>query len=692
MVLHPLSLFVTHDGRSSRQSITCKYKCGDACAHPVPNTSEGQYFGDLARASLSRRGVLRGGALTVLAVGGVGALAACSDDASAGSGGQITDPLAADPAMPGTNFEPVAPNTDDAVTVPTGYEQQVVIRWGEPIVAGAAAFDAGNQSAAAQEQQFGYNCDFAGFVPVEGTAQRQLMIVNHEYTTEPLMFAGYDAANPTEEQVRIAWAAHGLSVVEVEGRSEDGRLDPVIGRYNRRITATTPMAFTGPAAGSALLHTTADPAGTTVAGTLNNCAGCITPWGTVLSGEENFHQYFGHADRVTDPAATAHLERYGFADGESERKWERFDARFDLGREPNEANRFGYMVEIDPFDPTSVPVKHTALGRFKHEAANIYVTDDGTVVAYSGDDERFEYIYKFVSSKTIQPGAGQGATRENMTIMAEGTLYVAQITGNSPAEQIDGSGAVPEDGRFDGTGRWIPLLRTLPGGRGESLVEGMSAEEVAVFTREAADRAGATKMDRPEDSRPNPTTGKIYIALTNNTRRGTDGNPAADEANPRNENKNGQVIEITDDHTGTEFTWELLLVCGDPQAADSYFGGFDKSAVSPISCPDNVAFDDHGNLWISTDGNALGSNDGLFSVVLDGERRGETKQFLTVPIGAETCGPNIGETRVVVCVQHPGESDDATLDNPLSHWPDGAGTVARPSVISVWRDGGRIGI
>jgi secreted PhoX family phosphatase len=199
-------------------------------------------------------------------------------------------------------------------------------------------------------------------------------------------------------------------------------------------------------------------------------------------------------------------------------------------------------------------------------------------------------------------------------------------------------------------------------------------------------------MDRPEDFEANPRTGKVYVALTNNDKRGTDGKPPVDAANPRAENKNGQVLEITDDHTGTDFTWDLLLVCGDPNAADTYYGGFDKTAVSPISCPDNLAFDSHGNLWISTDGNALDANDGLFAVALDGPNRGETKQFLSVPLGAETCGPVVTDDVVTVCVQHPGESDDHSLDNPLSHWPGGGSTPARPAVVAVWKPQSQIGL
>ena len=677
-----LPIFATHDGSSARSNLTCKYKCGDACFHEVPNTSKGQYFGDIVKTAMTRRGILRGGALAVVAVGAGGVLAACSTDepASGGSAGGSTTT----PPVDGVDFTAVEPNTEDAVVVPEGYEQAVIIRWGDPVLEGAPAFDFDNQTAAAQAQQFGFNNDFAGLLPIEGSDNSYLLVVNHEYTTEPFLFKGYDEENPTREQFDIALAAHGLSVLRVDGESGSGKLTPAFSEYNRRITGTTKFVITGPAAGSDLLKTSVDPTGTTAFGTFNNCSGGLTPWGTVLSGEENINQYFGNAESVTEPVQAARLARYGIEGAASDRKWERFDKRFDIAQEPNEVNRFGYVVEVDPWDPNSTPIKHTALGRFKHEAATIYVTDDGTVVAYSGDDERFDYMYKFVSSRKVMSGNGQAAMRHNTTILDAGTLYVAVLTGDAP-DSIDGSGTLPASGKFAGKGEWIPLLRTGEDGRGESLVDGMSAEEVAVFTRQAGDKVGATKMDRPEDFEPNPVTGKVYVALTNNSNRGTEGKAAADEANPRNKNKNGQVLEIEDEHAGTTFVWNLLIVAGDPNEADTYFGGFDKSQVSPISCPDNLAFDSKGNLWISTDGNALESNDGLFAVVLDGERRGETRQFLTVPAGGETCGPIIQDERVVVAVQHPGEFDEASADNPMSHWPDGGDSQPRPSMVAVWK-------
>jgi secreted PhoX family phosphatase len=615
--------------------------------------------------------------------------AALASPAAAASG-SAAGPGGVRPAG-GLRFDTVAPNKADAVVTPAGYRQDVLISWGDPILRGAPAFEPNHQSAARQAAQFGYNNDYLALVDLPHESCRKVLVANHEYTDEILMFAGYDAANPTREQVEIAWAAHGLSVVVLDEDRRTAKLSVATGhRLNRRITATTPIDVSGPAAGSALLKTTADPTGRRVLGTLNNCGGGVTPWGTVLTGEENFNQYFGNADLVTDPATKTRLTRYGLRGLASERKWERFDPRFDVAKDPNEVNRFGWVVEIDPFDPQATPRKRTALGRFKHEAAEPRLTTDGRVALYMGDDERFDYFYKYVSTNRVKHGDSRAARRHNATLLDEGTLYVARFTGDSPAAEIDGTGKLPADGEFDGTGEWIPLASGT-----KSFVPGMTAEEVYVYTRLAADKAGATKMDRPEDVEPHPQTGTVYIALTNNSDRGAAGKAGPDEANPRTGNKHGQIMEVTEDHRDAgagRFRWRLFLVCGDPADPSTYFGGFPKDQVSPISCPDNVTFDAYGNLWIATDGNALKSNDGLFGVPVDGPNRGQVKQFLTVPIGAETCGPIVEERRVLVAVQHPGEVDGATVTNPTSTWPQGAGHLARPSVVTVRKsDGGRIG-
>ncbi|MFJ1965517.1 PhoX family protein [Streptomyces massasporeus] len=681
----------SHPG--GRSAMTCRFRCGDACFHEVPNTSSNEYVGDVIAGAIGRRSMMRAAAVVTVAAAGAGAAGVVQAPRAAAAPATAAPSAAAaseaarrkTKGARGLRFAPVAPNTADAVTVPDGYGQNVVIRWGEPILRGAPAFDPEKQTAKAQAAQFGYNCDFLALLPLPGERGRQLLVANHEYTDEILMFRGYDAADPTREQVEVAWAAHGLSAVVVEEDRRSGRLTAVTRhQLNRRVTATTAFRLSGPVAGSELVKTSADPTGTKVLGTLNNCSGGVTPWGTTLHGEENFNQYFANSGRATD-------KRYGIGTGASERKWERFDKRFDVTREPNEVHRFGYVVEFDPYDPESTPRKHTALGRFKHEAATVRLTHDGRPVVYSGDDERFDYFYKFVGSKRMKRGSSRSVREHNLSLLDEGTLYVAKLTGDSPALEIDGTGKLPEDGEFDGSGEWIPLATATAEGA-VSHVDGMSAEEVFVFTRLAGDKVGATKMDRPEDIEPNPVTGKVYVALTNNTNRGVGSNAKADEANPRNANKHGHVLELTERWNrpeSTRFAWSLFLVAGDPDDPATYFAGFPKDAVSQISCPDNVAFDPHGNLWISTDGAQLGSHDGLFGVATRGERRGELKQFLTVPKGAETCGPIIQDRRVLVSVQHPGEIDGASVEKPASAWPDGPGTYVRPAVVAVWRADGR---
>jgi secreted PhoX family phosphatase len=449
---------------------------------------------------------------------------------------------------------------------------------------------------------------------------------------------------------------------------------------NRRITASTPFLVDGPAAGDPRLRTSSDPDGRTVLGTLNNCAGGMTPWGTVLSGEENVHNYFD-ASGALDPRYAESYDRYGIPSS-NPRGWSEVDPRFDLTTEPHEPFRFGWIVELDPRDPRSVPRKHTMLGRFKHEGANIVVGGWGRVAAYMGDDERGEYIYKFVSRGWLRKGSDAAARRANRGLLERGTLYVARFADEDPG-----------DPDYDGVGRWIPLTSDE-----ESFVPGMSVADVLIDTRLAADAVGATAMDRPEDIEPHPFNGRVYCALTNNSLRGADF--AVDEANPlassmvrpqlgaplepASGNRNGYVLELAE-HDGLpaaeRFRWRLFLVCGDPQAPETYFAGYPKDRVSPISCPDNVAFDREGNLWLATDGNALGSNDGLFRVPVRGPRRGQVRQFLTVPIGAECCGPLVSaDARSVwTAVQHPGETDGSVFEDPSSTWPH-THAFPRPSV------------
>lgn len=648
--------------RGSRSPVTCHLRCGDACAKPAPNHTDNPYFGDVVEAVLSRRAVLGGGAGAVgLLFAGQG-LAAAAPAGHPGAGRPLRGT-----GLPFTPIEPV-PATVDALTVPDGYTYNVIIRWGDPVLRGAPPFRPGVPDPEAQAKQFGYNNDYLDILVSRG-GTRALLVCNHEYTNEEIMFP--PDADP-EAVIRTAWAAHGMSVVELRrrGRSRAWHADPG-GRRNRRITLDTPFRFDGPAAGSTHLRTEEDPTGTTVRGTLNNCSGGTTPWGTVLSGEENFNQYFV-------AGGTAREKRYGLGPDEGERNWQSVEPRWDATTPAyaNEPNRFGWIVEIDPEDPSSTPRKHTAMGRFKHEGANVIVNDDGHVVAYMGDDERFDYVYRFVSAGTYDARPGQRARRHNLGLLSEGDLSVGRFTG-------DGL----DDGVSDGSGEWIPLTRG-----GASMVPGFTLEEVLVFTRLAADTVQPTKMDRPEDVQPNLANGRIYVALTNNSQRGTAGRAGVDEANPRPENRWGQVMEISPrggDHTDPRFAWNLLLICGDPDDPSTYYGGY-TGPVSPISCPDNVAFDSEGTLWISTDGqpSSLMLDDGLHKVPLEGPERGHVQQFLAVPAGAETCGPVIHdrEGSVFVCVQHPGE--EGTWDAPQSRFPDygkGGFDGPRPSVVQVLR-------
>lgn len=694
---HPLPML--GQSRGKRSPVTCHLKCADACTEPVPNTSNNEYFRDIAATALSRRTMLRGAGVGALAlvVGGqlLGAPDAAAQTPGAAEGSAVSNGRA------GLEFSAIAavPFEVDEFTVPAGFDWKPIIRWGDPLFDATDIFDVGNQSAARQERQFGYNNDYTDVIEIAGTRGREaLLVCNHEYTNDAIMFPPTTDPARIAEQRRISQAAHGMAVVHLHRARRGDPWEYTVGsRYNRRITANTPFTVAGPLAGSAELRTPAgDPTGRTILGTFGNCSGGTTPWGTVLSGEENFNGYF----RTAAPsAAFPQLGRYGLADRPSTYGWENIDPRFDArnaGYE-NEPNRFGWIVEIDPFEPDQAPVKHTALGRFKHEGANIAVGRSGHVAAYMGDDERFDYLYKFVSKNKMRKGTRKSDRAHNKTLLTKGSLYVARFTGNSPAAEIDGTGRLPADGAFDGTGQWLPIVID-----GVSQVQGFSTEQALVYCRLAADQLGATKMDRCEDVEPSPLTGRVYVACTNNTDRGVPGKKeGATEPNPRNVNRDGHIVEITEDKNdvrSTTFRWSLLLVCGDPATnAAAYFAGFPPTQVSPISCPDNVAFDSRGNLWISTDGapSTIRKNDGLFKVPLTGRERGHVQQFLSVPRDAETCGPVIHDKDglVFVAVQHPGE--EGTFDAPNSLFPDyvgdgvtpapGSWRGPRPAVVQVWR-------
>ena len=637
-------------------------------AEPILSTrGKGEIFADLMERRLSRRGLLKAGAASavgalVLTVPGVGTFEAEAVHEPDSPHGTI-------------KFKPIVPQPVDSqqIVVAEGHSWAPLLKWGDPIRHDAPAFDAENQSVEAQEQQIGYNCDYIGFhgLPWDGrSSMRGVLWVNHEYTNEELMFANYEFGNPTLEQVDIGLAAHGGTIVELVRDANGVMFVDLASERNRRITGTTPMRFSGPATDHEWLTTSADPYAQAVLGTLNNCAGGITPWGTVLTCEENFHQYFGNLLGLDseDPRAAVH-ERYGLPEEASDRTWERYHARFDIAAEPNEPFRFGWVVEIDPYNPEQTPIKRTAMGRFRHEGATFGHSPSGRVAFYSGDDQVFEYVYKYVSDNTWDPtirGMSQG-------LLDEGVLYVAKFND-------------------DGSGEWMPLIY------GEGPLTGengfTSQGDVLIKTRLAGDALGATKMDRPEDIQQNPVNKKVYIALTNNSSRGVEDNPGTDEANPRAENVFGHIIELTEadaDAVSTTFNWDIFILCGRPEDPSTYFAGFPKENVSPIAAPDNVNFDIEGNLWISTDGQPRPINlaDALHVVPTSGPQRGNLQQFLAVVAGAECASFDFthDNRNLFVSVQHPGEG--GTVEEPVTLWPhDGAGRP-RPSVIQVWADDGR---
>lgn len=565
------------------------------------------------------------------------------------------------------SFAKIAPTDPiyDDVKVADGYFARTLIRWGEPVSNNAPDFNVWEQSPAAQANQFGYNCDFVGFFSLPNTSNasnRGLLAVNHEYTNEELMFPNYNPKTPSAHQVNIAIQAHGMSVVEI-ARGKDGWSYVRSSPYNRRITGDTPMMVSGPAAGHEWMKTSQDPQGNSIRGTLNNCAGGKTPWGTVVTAEENFHQYFAHLKYLdpNDPRTAIH-KRYGLPNEASERGWELYHSRFDVSREPNEPFRFGWCVEVDPYEPQSQPVKRTALGRFRHEAATFVVAPSGQVVAYSGDDAQFEYVYKFVTKGTYN----KSNRMANMGLLDQGILYVAKFND-------------------DGSGEWLPLVF----GQGPLTAEkGFSSQaDVLLKTRLAADALGATKMDRPEDIETNPVNNKVYIVLTNNTRRGINNDPGTDAANPRVNNASGHIIELTEDknnHAATRFTWGIFLLAGRADDPSTYFAGYDKSQVSSIGAPDNIAFDREGTMWVATDGapRAVKINDGLYAVPVEGGQRGKLQMFFSSVVGSEVCGPEFtpDNRTLFLAIQHPGEG--GTFEKPISSWPDRQG-LPRPSVITI---------
>ena len=560
-------------------------------------------------------------------------------------------------------FKPVAANTLDTITVPEGYSWHIVAKWGDPLWSDAPDFDAATTgTGASQERQFGDNNDGMALFVHGG---RTVLAVNNEYTNRSILYHARETKLPENpDDVRKGKAAHGISIVEIaqtEGRWGIVKDSP----FNRRITADTPMRITGPAAGHDWLKTAADPSGTVSLGTWNNCGNGRTPWGTYLACEENFNGYFSSSDPDYKPSDA--LSRYGVGLKDWGYAWATADERFDISKHPNESNRCGYIVEINPLDPTSKPKKRTALGRFKHENAEVVIANNGKVVVYMGDDERGEFLYKFVSKNTYSVGG------DNADLLEDGALYVAKFAD-------------------DMRGEWVELTPTSTGMKSDA--------EIRIHARLAASAVGATTMDRPEWVAANPNKIEAYCCLTNNKHRGKKPNRGGDATpvggpNPRAANNYGQIVRWAPDngdHTATGFAWDLFVTAGNPNVhADAYAGSKNVTAENSFNSPDGLAFDSTGMLWIQTDGNYSNKGDfagqGNNQMLVGDPESGEIHRFMVGPNECEITGITWSPDRktVFIGIQHPGERGN-------SHFPGGGGSLPRSVVVAVQRDdGGLVG-
>ncbi len=617
---------------------------------------------------VSRRGFL---------LGSTAGLAAIASEGFVGS--LFTGEALAQDVASSLGFTELKRVYDDKHRVAEGYRADVVVAWGDAMKAGQAPLDTATLDAAGQAERFGYNCDFVAFMPLpkgSDASDHGLLCVNNEYVSPNVMFAGMtedDAGKTmTKEQVMLSNMAIGHSIVEI--KRSDGAWGVVTDSpMNRRITLESEFAISGPLAGHELMKTSYDPTGTKARGTNYNCGGGTTPWGTVLSCEEGASDTFG-GDVAKSPYA-ADLERYGY-DGSDYYGRARFDDRFNVEKEPNEPHRFDWVIEIDPYDAASTPVKRTALGRMAHEAATVIMNKDGRAVVYMGDDDYFEYIYRFVSSSAFDPAKSEAAKN----ILDDGVLSVAKFNA-------------------DGSMNWLPLIQ----GQGPLTADkGFATQaDVLLKTRQAADALGATPMDRPEDMEPNPVTGRIYAVMTKNKKMTAD---KLNAVNTRPENLYGHIVEMIPpggagkdaDHAADTFAWDLFVLCGNPKEAAH--GAKFHPATSQDGWfvnPDNITFDAKGRMFVATDGaNDFDIPDGIYGVDTEGPARGLPKLLFTCPHGAEATGPCFTPdgTTLFVSVQHPAE-DAETLDKVETRWPDFKETnLPRPAVVAIQRvDGKEVG-
>ena len=676
---------------------------------PQQDYSGNRHFASVLEARLARRTLLKStagaAALGFMSLGLAGCLSSDNDDdddraPGAGDGGE---------AGPLLGFTAVPTSESDDIVVPEGYSFQVILPWGTPILGSMPPFAIDN-TGEEQAMQMGSHHDGMHFFPIEGeepfegSSEEGLLVMNHEYVEPRFMHADHigvalgsgaivmrDDGTRDRDQALKEINAHGVSVVHVQKRS-DNRWEHVQSDYNRRITGLTPMELHGPVRGSDLVKTKYSPDGTATRGTLNNCAMGVTPWNTYMAAEENWAGYFGNRDETLP----REHQRYGIRASDSRYRWAlangggeeftRFDATSTGASATedyrNEPNCFGWMVEIDPFDPQSTPKKRTSLGRFGHEGVVFAPAVDGQpVVCYSGDDSTNEFIYKFVSEQPFQKGVTDGS------ILDTGTLYV---------------------GRFndDGTGDWLPLVH---GQNGLTAPDFVDQADVLVNTRLAAGIVGGTPMDRPEWGAVDPNNGDVYFTLTNNS-----GRSEANGANPRTQNRHGHIIrwaEAGGEHASTTFEWDIFLFGGDAgQSGQGNLAGAgpDGAALTAdnlLSSPDGLWIDKDSRVWIQTDIGEGSQNSGVFEVfgnnamLCADPHTGELRRFLTGPIGQEITGviTTPDQKTMFINVQHPGATTSAEewaagQRYVRSTWPDRnpVRVPPRSATVVIWKDDGGV--
>ncbi|MEM7523113.1 MAG: PhoX family phosphatase [Pseudomonadota bacterium] len=619
----------------------------DEALSPKPETCD---FDRVVESAISRRGMLSG----VLAFGGVAMI-----------GGALA-PKAQAAAHAGPSrfaFDAIPTSTADAITVPSGYNVDIIVRWGDPITPDGPEFDhATLGTGASQAVTFGDNIDGMELFQVGDST---IIVVNNEYTNRSVLWSNRPDGKPaSDDDILKGKMAHGLTIVEVDDAG--GKWEVVKdSAFNRRVTPDTPAEITGPARGHDLVKTAADPEGVQSLGTWNNCGSGKTPWGTYLACEENFNGYFSSSDEGLE--FSKELSRYGVRSADWGYGWAKIDERFDVAKHPNEANRAGYIVEVDPSDPTSTPKKRSALGRFKHENAEVVINVDGRVVIYMGDDERGEYLYRYISNGVYAPGV------DTDDLMDNGTLYAAKFND-------------------DGTGAWLALTPATTGLSSEA--------EICIHTRLGASAVNASTMDRPEWVSANPNAAEVYCCLTNNKNRGVKPNAGGDDTsvngpNPREANLYGQIVRwrpAGGDHTAEGFDWDLFVMAGNPTIhSDANAGSSNVNEGNMFNSPDGLAFDSSGLLWIQTDGNYKNEGDfagqGNNQMLAGDPVTGEIRRFMTGPKECEITGLcwSPDKKTMFVGIQHPGERGD-------SHWPEGGDATPRSAVVAVTRaDGGLVG-